>query len=138
MKDQQTKERFMELRAQGWSFARIAKELKVSKQTLVAWSRELEKQIANLKAIEFEALQEKFWLLKEQRMELFGERLKVLKKELENRDLKEIPTERLFELLFKLYGYIGSGAGEVSFQQETDSLETALVDNFKTIKTWKA
>src|ERR1700741_3135500 len=33
MKDQQTRNRFVELRAQGWSYERIAKELGVSKQT---------------------------------------------------------------------------------------------------------
>ena len=32
-KDQQTRNRFVELRAQGWSYERIAKELGVSKQT---------------------------------------------------------------------------------------------------------
>lgn len=51
MKDQETKERFVELRAKGWSFDRIARELKVSKQTLINWSRELALQIGNLKAI---------------------------------------------------------------------------------------
>ena len=61
MKDQETKEGFVELRAKGWSFDRIAQELRVSKQTLINWRREFALQISNLKAIELEALREKFF-----------------------------------------------------------------------------
>ena len=35
MKDQETKEKFVELRAKGLSFDRIAQELHVSKQSLI-------------------------------------------------------------------------------------------------------
>jgi orotate phosphoribosyltransferase-like protein len=35
MKDQETRGRFIELRAQGLSFDKISKELQVSKQTLI-------------------------------------------------------------------------------------------------------
>lgn len=42
MKDQETKERFIELRAKGLSFDKISKELKVSKQILIDWSRGLQ------------------------------------------------------------------------------------------------
>lgn len=68
MKDQETRERFVELRAEGWSFDRIAQELKASKQTLVNWGKELALEISNLKAIELEALREKFYLLKSQKV----------------------------------------------------------------------
>jgi orotate phosphoribosyltransferase-like protein len=56
MKDLAVKEQFVELRARGWSFDRIAKELKVSKQTLINWSRELVLEISNRRAIERESL----------------------------------------------------------------------------------
>ena len=39
MKDQETVQKFIELRAQGWSFARIAAELGVAKRTVIEWSR---------------------------------------------------------------------------------------------------
>jgi len=38
-------DRFIELRSQGWTFARIAAELAVSKPTLVAWSRKHQHRI---------------------------------------------------------------------------------------------
>ena len=48
----ETKEKFIELRAKGWSFDKIAKELGKAKQTLINWSKELEDEIDNLKALE--------------------------------------------------------------------------------------
>ena len=60
MYDDKTVERFIELRAQGWSYARLMAELHVTKPTLIAWSRKHQFQIQNLKAIELEALNEKW------------------------------------------------------------------------------
>jgi len=39
MNDTQTQQRFVHLRAEGWSFARIAAEINGSKPTLINWSR---------------------------------------------------------------------------------------------------
>ena len=52
----QTKENFIDLRSKGWSFDKIAKELGKAKQTLIDWSKELQDEIANSKALELEAL----------------------------------------------------------------------------------
>jgi DNA-binding XRE family transcriptional regulator len=134
MKDQPTKERFIELRANGWSFDRIAKELKVSKQTLVAWSKELTLEIANLRAIELEALQEKYFLLKGKRIELFGEKLKTIREELDKRNLKDVPTEKLFDLLLKCFAVLEREAVETVFQEETDN----PLPSFTEVKSWKA
>jgi len=103
MKDQETKEKFVELRAKGLSFDRIAAELKVSKQTLINWTRELENEIHNLKRIELEALQEQYSMLKAQRITFFGEKLKAIREELDKRDLSELPTMVLFDLFLKCY-----------------------------------
>ena len=50
MHDDQTVQRFIELRAQGKTYARLMTELNVSKPTLIAWSRKHQFQIQNLKA----------------------------------------------------------------------------------------
>lgn len=97
----ETKERFIELRAKGWSFDKIAKELDRAKQTLINWSKELEDEIANLKALELEALYEKHYLLKENRIETFGAMLTKIKKEVESRDLSDVPTDKLLDLFLK-------------------------------------
>lgn len=96
-----TKQKFIEMRAKGYSFDKIAKELGKAKQTLIDWSKELEEEIANLKALELEALYEKYYLLKENRLQAFGELLSKLRKEVEGRDLSDVSTERLLELFLK-------------------------------------
>ena len=65
---QELKSEFIELRAKGWSYIRIASRLKVSKSTLSNWRAELENEIASLKAMELEALYEEYFLVKEGRI----------------------------------------------------------------------
>ena len=48
MKDQKLKEEFLVMRVQGLSFEKIAKQLKISKQNLINWSREFGYEISNL------------------------------------------------------------------------------------------
>ena len=50
METTELKERFIDLRAKGWSFDKIAKETGKAKQTLIDWSKELQDEIANRKA----------------------------------------------------------------------------------------
>ena len=96
-----TKEEFIEMRAKGYSFDKIAKKLGRAKNTLIVWSKELQGEIANCKAIELEALYEKYYLHKEARLEIFGTLLTKMKEELERRDFLDIPTEKLLDLFLK-------------------------------------
>ena len=91
-------EQFIEYRAKGWSFAKIARKLKVAKGTLANWSRELEEEIASLKAMELEALYERYYLLREGRIKLLGQQLRKIQRELKSRDLADVPTDKLLEL----------------------------------------
>ena len=101
MKNFDTREKFIELRAQGYSFDKISKILGIAKQTLIDWSKEYENEIANLKAMNLELLQEKYFLTKKQRLETFGTLLSNLKKEIIKRDLTEITTDKLLDLFLK-------------------------------------
>lgn len=102
MKDNLQKGRFIELRAQGKSFSAIAEEIDVSKPTLIAWSRELGEHIQNLKAINDETLMEKYRLTKEREIKTLSHQLDAVEKELANRSLADLPTEKLYGVLFKL------------------------------------
>ncbi|MBN1362844.1 MAG: transposase [Sedimentisphaerales bacterium] len=95
--------RFIELRAKGYSFARIARVLKVSKGTLTAWNAELEAEVAKVRAMELEALQEEFFLLKEGRIRLIGEQLKAIQTEIGRRDLSKVNTDKLLELQLRYF-----------------------------------
>ncbi|HSU55381.1 MAG TPA: hypothetical protein VLT36_15100 [Candidatus Dormibacteraeota bacterium] len=98
-KDPAVIERFIDLRAQGWPFARIATELNVSKPTLINWSRLHQHRIRNLHALEMEALAEHHKLSRRHCLESLAEDERRLRDELANRDLKDIPTARLLLLL---------------------------------------
>lgn len=95
------KRQFVVLRAKGWSLRRCAEAIGVSKSTLSTWSHELEAEIASLKAMELEALYEQFHLSKEARIQTLGEQVAALRQELDRRDLSEVSTEKLLELLFR-------------------------------------
>lgn len=97
------KAQFIELRARGWSYVRISRKIKVSKSTLSNWRAELEEEIASQRAIELDALQEKYFLAKEARIKMLGELLKRISKEMAGRDLADIPTDKLLELQLKVY-----------------------------------
>ena len=123
MEPLETKEKFIELRAKGWSFDKIAKELGKAKQTLIDWSKELEDEIANLKALELEALYEKHYLLKENRIETFGVLLRKLKDEVMSRDLSDVPTDKLLELLLKYNSQVKEEIVEPIYKSSQELIE---------------
>jgi transposase len=100
---EEQKHRFVVMRAKGCSYARIARELRVSKGTLTAWNAELEAEIAKARAMELEALQEEFFLLKEGRIRLIGEQLKAIQAEIGRRDLSKVNTDKLLELQLRYF-----------------------------------
>lgn len=119
----ETKTRFIELRAKGYSFDKIAKELGKAKQTLIDWSKDLEEEIANLKALELEALYEEFYLLKEDRLRRLGKILKAIEDELLDRDLSEVATDRLLDLLLKYRAQIEEDLVEPTFKSREEISE---------------
>jgi transposase len=138
MKDIEMKKQFVVLRAKGVSFSKIAEKLKVSKVTLIDWSKYLEKEILNLKAIEMEELQQMYYVQKQQRIEQYGIQLKQIAKELERRDLSDMPTDKLLELKLKYLDYLKREEIELSFQvEEQKNLDDIFVDMDKSIKILK-
>jgi hypothetical protein len=103
MKDTQTKERFMELRAQGLPLVKIADEIKVSKTTLINWNNEFREEIDNLRAVELEAMYDKYDLSTRKKVEFFGDVLSRIQRELETRDLSSVSTEKLFAMYAHFY-----------------------------------
>ena len=135
MKDNQTQNRFIELRAQNWSYARIAKELGVSKQTLINWSKQYEIEISNLRAIELEELQEQYQLTKAARIQLLGLELKRLRDELAKRDLSTMPTDKLSDQVLKYFGLARAEVLEPEFQG-TENVVERLERLGNTMRRW--
>lgn len=123
METTKKKHNFIELRAQGYSFDKIAKTLKVSKVALLEWAKEFEEEIINLKALELEALYEKYYLLKENRINKFGILLSKIWEELEKRDLEDIPTDKLLEMFNKFYAVVKEEISELKFKTASEITE---------------
>lgn len=135
MKDQALKDRFIELRAQGKSFSRISEEINVSKPTLITWSHELGERIKNLRAIHDEALYEKYRLTQEHELQILSRQLEVIEKELETRPVFDVPTDKLYGLLFKVMEETRKGRMPLTLQYTRDSLEAK---DLMVKDTWEA
>lgn len=118
-----TKERFIELRAKGWSFDKIAKELGKAKQTLIDWSKELQDEIANRKALELETLYETYYLQRESRLQTFGAILTKIKEEVMSRDLSDVPTDKLLDLFLKYNNQIREEIVEPIYKSSQELIE---------------
>ena len=123
MESNDRKEQFIEMRAKGISYDKISRALAVSKPTLVRWSKGLSQTIKNMKAIELEVLLEKYYATKVKRIELFGEKLKCIKDELDKRELSEVSTEKLFELYVRFIEILKKEVVDVVFSAESDVIE---------------
>lgn len=118
-------EQFIELRAQGLSYDSIAKQLNISKPTLLKLGKECEVAISRLKYINYEALAEKYKLAKESRLKSFAELLERIDSAIEQKDLSTLPADKLIDMKCKLTDRL---RGELSgkFKIEADALDLVL------------
>ena len=135
MHDDKIVQRFIDLRVQGWSFARLAAELNVSKPTLIAWSRKHQHTIANLVAIEREERLNQLINTAEERLNRMGAELRAAQAELAKRDLSTLSTGRLLSHIESLRRQVRREAGPVQFVSTVDAIpEDEYADR---IQVWK-
>ena len=120
MKDTETKERFIELRGQGLPLAKIAAEINVSKTTLINWERDFREEIDNLRAVELEALYDKYYLSVRKKVEFFGDVLNRIHDDLETRDLSTVPTDKLFAMYAHFYQEAQRSLPAIKFHDEDE------------------
>lgn len=126
------KERFIELRAAGLSYSDIAAELDVSKPTLIAWGKELLKEVANARTLRLDELFEKYAVAKAKRIEVFGKRLEAILTELDSRPLNDVPTATLLKLVLEYGDHLKGEAFSLALQGEP-KLD---FPDFATPETW--
>src|SRR5580765_4903064 len=102
MHTEETRDKFIELRAQGWSLRHLGRELYVSQRTLVDWNRECAAEIHALRAVETEASTEKFLASREEELNRLARLHKDVEDELANRRLRSVPTDKLFRVAAEL------------------------------------
>ena len=115
MKDQETIQKFIELRSQGWTYARLMAELNVSKPTLINWSRKFQFQIQNLRAIELEAHASNWLPSVTDHVNGLGQQLQKVEAELAGREVKDLSTTQLYGLAQKLRRQLQQATGSVRF-----------------------
>ena len=93
--------RVIELRAEGKSYAKIAEALKIAKQTAVDIVRDNQDEVASLQAVEMEAVFEAEQVNLRGRVEQLAALQARLREEIEQRDLSQIPTDKLITLFIK-------------------------------------
>ena len=97
MNDEETLKRFIFMRAEGHSFNSISVQLKVSKPTLIKWSRQHEFEIRNLRATHTEELAEVVFKPKHERWRSLAKQLALVEEEIAKRDMEEM-TRRVCSL----------------------------------------
>lgn len=132
MLDADKKQQILTLRAKGKSYASIATEVGIAKQTAIDYCKENEETIATLKALELETLYESHHINKEARIEALSTLKDKLRQEIDRRDLADIPTDKLITLYLNTTAAIKDEAIEPNFQsskeQERDRQERETLD----------
>ncbi len=100
------KEKFIELRARGFSFDKIAEETGTSKNTLLKWSKECGRELEQAQYFELQSLLSQYEVMRRNRVEalsqLLGSSLKELRKRAENDSLSRLQTDKLLNLVLTL------------------------------------
>ena len=122
MKDQETVQKFIDLRAQGWSFARIATELGVAKSTLTEWSRKFRFEINNRRAIELDDLLDRSLGSVQSRVAALSEKLAWTENELRQRSLTDVSTQQLYAIAASLRRQIERETGPIRLVTATNAI----------------
>ncbi len=101
MSNQDLKEKFIELRIQDETFEAIAEKLKVSKQTLIKWSKEdeIKETITTAHLMKYQSILKIYEQNRQGKIEYFASLSKKMKDELKKRDLSKVRTENLLKLI---------------------------------------
>ena len=92
---------FIKLRARGLSLRQCGEALGTNKDTCNKWDRELKAQIAKHKSERLQDVYTEYGMYKEARIKALGTALNSIDTELSNRDLSDVPTDKLLDYKLK-------------------------------------
>lgn len=101
MIDNETKEKYILLRAENKSYSQISKALGISIDSCYKLNAEFENRIAELKADNMQQLYNKYYMTKEARIKNLGSSLNKIDKAIEQADFSGISPEKLLDLKLK-------------------------------------
>lgn len=127
----QLKEKFIELRAFNEdSFDRCSETLGVSKPTLIKWERELYQHISSLKKASQTDLINNLYLNLENRLERLTEINERLFREIQGRDLSDVPTDKLLKQFFEGTKRVADIAEKLQPTEEDSNFDENLSVSF--------
>jgi len=127
MKSTEQKAQFIELRAQGQSFSKIADALHISKSTCSAWEQELQEEIEDRERERLQELYSLYSMHKQGRIERIGETIAQLDAAIAQKDLTELPADKLLELKLKYQRELKAEYSEPVTPIGESSLEAILL-----------
>lgn len=128
MKEAETKRAFIQARAEGKSYAKIGKELGLSKSTCSEWEKSLKDQIEGLKRETLEELYTSYGMTKEARINKLGSLLSDIDRAIEAKDFSELPLDKLLELRIKYGRELQTEYREPVASSSDNTLEGILED----------
>lgn len=124
MKDNETKEKFIILRAEGLSFDKISRRIKVSKPTLIEWQKDNQNKINELKEIRFNEILEKYKATKEKRIERIAKQLQQVWNAYEKLEYTDLSKRELLMMIMRLERRLKEEVGEFEkFDEEMEGKE---------------
>lgn len=98
---EEKKLKMLEMRIKGETFERIAKKLKVSKRTLINWSKdpEIKESINSGLLMKHQAILKEFETNRIGRVKYLSKLINKLSLELDNRDLSNVSTDKILKMI---------------------------------------
>ena len=129
-------ERFIELRARGLSFDKIAQETGTSKPTLLKWASQYRQELEQAQYFELQGILAQYGIMRRARVEAVSETLKMALTELRARaqagNFGDLPTDKLLKLVLMLETRLeretGSRRLEFSDARNLDYILASYVD----------
>jgi len=102
MKTNEDISRFIELRGKGYSYAKIAQQINVSKPVLLKWGAEYQAAVKIAEALFFQGILEQYEVLRSHRVSVLSATLQVALTELKSRDYTDMKTGSLLNVVLQL------------------------------------
>jgi len=120
MKEQETVEKFIQLRAENKSYDKISKLLKVSKPTLIGWGKKQKANIDKLKSIRLEQILEKYKLTQEDRITRLAKELKLAWDSFEKKDYDSLSKREIILIIMRLEQSLRKEPAIIANEEDVD------------------
>lgn len=101
MKSDATKQKFIQLRAEGLSYAKISEQLHLSKSTCSSWENKFADEIATLKKDRLQELYDEYGMEKEARIKALGKVLNKIDDAIDDADFSAMTPAQLLDARLK-------------------------------------